>query len=472
MIEGDKPKLLVALLHDYAARDLVDSGVLAELASMFRLVFVTTPRLSVDLSPYGPVVAHHRMGWVRCRIYLLTAGLWHMVVKRRFEINRRNTLRHATYGVGLVIERLIAGLSFIGLSRPVAGMFRIWLRLTAPRVLPDKMPIMAVLVYTSVRSYFADDIVRDARRRGVPLLALTNNWDNLNTKSFLEVPPYLGVWGEQGFLIARLMHGVPPHRIFVIGSPRFEIYRRSHPTRKEARVRLNLPGDRRIVLFCGAGVAFEEVSLLEELDHAIANGRLPKDLLIMYKPHPLRIARTAEKPFDPRAFKHVVPVPETSRKLTELDLYPSLMAAADALVSPFSSMVMEGARHGLPALCLGYNDPGHADHDWDRAAFNLHIYAVRHGDWAVVCESRGEFMACCDRLVALIGDPLVAAGAHAAAEMVWKTGRASVAERIAVAIQAIAAGRDADNSFSVSKNSSIRLPPTPALDLHILAKDQ
>lgn len=203
MTEGDKPRLAVALLNDYAARDFVDSGVLRDLAGEFRLVFITTPRLTIDLSSYGVVAAQHRMGWIRCRLYLLTAGLWHMTVKRRFELNRRNVLHHATFGVGPLIRSLISGLSLVGVSRPLGGLLRGWLRLTASRLLPRDRAVAAVLVYTSVRSYFADDIVRDARRSGVPLLALTNNWDNLNTKSFLEVPPYLGVWGEQGFLIAR-----------------------------------------------------------------------------------------------------------------------------------------------------------------------------------------------------------------------------------------------------------------------------
>ena len=108
--------------------------------------------------------------------------------------------------------------------------------------------------------------MRDARRRRIPLLALINNWDNLDTASFLEEPPYLGVWGEQGFLIARLMHGLPAHRVFVIGAPRFEIYRKHKLSRDEARARLGLPRSRRILLFCGTGVSFEEVSLLEELD--------------------------------------------------------------------------------------------------------------------------------------------------------------------------------------------------------------
>lgn len=470
MTEGDKPRLAVALLNDYAARDFVDSGVLRDLAGEFRLVFITTPRLTIDLSSYGVVAAQHRMGWIRCRLYLLTAGLWHMTVKRRFELNRRNVLHHATFGVGPLIRSLISGLSLVGVSRPLGGLLRGWLRLTASRLLPRDRAVAAVLVYTSVRSYFADDIVRDARRLGVPVLALTNNWDNLNTKSFLEAPSYLGVWGEQGFLIARLMHGIPPHRIFVIGSPRFEIYRRFRPTRTEARNRLNFPLDRRIILFCGAGVPFEEVSLIEDLERAIEKGDLPNDLLVVYKAHPLRFARKSEKPFNPHEFRHVVLAPETERQLTDLELYPSLLAAADAIISPFSTMVMEGARHGIPAMCLGYDDPGHANHDWGRSAFNLHLYMIRHSDWAVVCESRAAFRSSCERLIAMVGDRALATQALAAAEMVWKTGQDSVAERIARAIRTIAAGRDADKSFEVAQEASRTAAQSP-VDFMAVSKE-
>jgi len=466
----DKPLLLIGLLHDYAARDFVDSGVLADLAHEFRLAFVSSERLSLDLAPYGPVVAQHEIGPMRLRLYFLAAGLWHMAVKRRFELNRRNALRQATFGLGPKLERLIAILSLLHLSRPIAWALRALLRLTAPRVIPEGMTPTAVLAYTSVRSYFADDIVRDARRRGVPVLALVNNWDNLNTKSFLEVPPYLGVWGEQGFLIARLMYRIPPYRIFVIGAPRFEIYRRRQPTRLDARARLNLPADRRVLLFCGALVPFEEVSLLEELDAAIIDGRLPQDLLVVYKPHPLRFARLAEKPFNPGQYKHVVLAPDTGRKLTKLELYPDLLAAADALISPFSSMVMEGARHGLPALCMGYNDPGHVNHDWNRAAFNLHIYIIRHGDWAVVCSEREAFLATCQRLVAMIGDPEVAEGARAAAETVWRTGNTTVADRLAAALRTVAEGGYADESFSLSRGTAHRLLNSVSAS-HTLAKD-
>jgi hypothetical protein len=266
------------------------------------------------------------------------------------------------------------------------------------------------------------------------------------------------------------MHGIPAHRLFVIGAPRFEIYRRRQPTQAEARVRLGLPKERRLLLFCGAGAPFEETSLLKDLDAAISRGDLPDDLLVVYKPHPLRFARAAEKPFEAREYANVVLAPGTARKLTELDLYPDLLAAVNGLISPFSTMVIEGARHGLPALCVGYDDPGHANHDWSRAAFNLHTYVIRHGDWAVVCENRAAFLNSCQRLVAMLDEPRVQADARAAAEMVWKTGCTSVAQRIATAVHTIAAGRDADNSFAVTKTASGRRAPL-ASETAALSKD-
>jgi hypothetical protein len=312
------------------------------------------------------------------------------------------------------------------------------LRVTATDLIPHGSEAHAVLVYTSVRSHFADDVVRAARRRNIPTLAVTNNWDNLNTKAFFERPAFLGVWGEQAFLIARLMHGFVPPQIFVVGSPRFEIYRGSRPTRAEAQAALNLPANRRVLVFCGAGVPFEEVSLLDEFDAAVSDGRLPPDLLLVYKPHPLRFRRAAERTFDPARYRHVVQAPEPKDYL-DLSRYPLLLAAASALISPFSSMVMEGAYFGLPALCLGYNDPGHANHDWNRAAFNLHNYIIRHGegDWVVLCQQRHRFLETCLALLKLIDDPGAAEAARAAASAVWVSGKRTVVDRLVEAIDTI-----------------------------------
>ncbi|MGH8223649.1 MAG: hypothetical protein ACREQZ_11815 [Woeseiaceae bacterium] len=452
----DPPSLCLALWNDYAARDFVDSGVLEELSRHFRLSFVAGMKLSLDLGKYGVVHRYRDLpGW-RIRMVLLARGLWHMHDKRQFEFNRSHGLARATFGVGPIISALVRLLSGLRLAGVVAATLRVCLRATARYSIPVGQAPDALLVFTSVNSYFADDLVREARAKRIPILALTNNWDNLNTKSFLESPPYLGVWGEQGFLIARLMHRLFPHQLFVVGAPRFEIYRR-RLAKAEARRLLGVPDDARLLLFCGSGVSFEESSLIEELEAAISDGRLPGDLHVLYKPHPMRFQRTGEKPLDFTCLRHVT-LAVSKRGLTELDLYPYLMAAADGVVSPFSTMVMEGAHHGLPALCLGYNDQGHANHDWDRVSYNLHLYVIRHSEWALVCDARAQFIEKCRALVRNLGDPRLAIEARKSASMVFHTGETTVAQNIARAIHRLLGGLDADDSYVAAQRSARSAP--------------
>ncbi len=456
---AELPRLCVGLLHDYAARDFYDSGVLEELAAHFRLSFVTGPRMTLDLPRFGPVHPYKDSAWWRRIAIELARGLRHMVDKSKFEFNRRHALARATFGCSPKATLLIDWTSRVGLAAPAAFVLRTMMRASAVDSIPDGERPDLLLVYTSVNSYFTDDLVREAGKKRIPLIAVTNNWDNLNTKSFLEMPPYIGVWGEQGFLIARLMHLIQPHRIFVIGAPRFEIYRRAQVSRQAARDNLGLQQDGRVLLFCGAGVAFEESSLIEDLDAAIEDGRLPADIHILYKPHPIRFKRTGEKELDYARLRHVSLV-ASKRGLTELELYPYLMQAVDGLISPFSTMVMEGAHHGLPALCLAYNDSGHASHDWNRVAYNLHLYAIRHGEWAVVCDNRQGFIDGCRSLIAKLGDGRYAAMARQSAAMVFQHGDKTVAQRIADAAARILKGLDADDSYRASLQGP--LAPTGA----------
>jgi hypothetical protein len=213
------PSLCLALWNDYAARDFLDSGVLEELSRSFRLSFVAGPKMTLDLRQYGAVHPYDDLpGW-RLRAVLLARGLWHMHDKGQFEFNRSQGLARATFGVGPTVSLLISLISKLRLAGIASVALRAWLRASTSHAIPAEPQPDALLIYTSVSSYFADDLVREARAKSIPVLALTNNWDNLNTKSFVETPPYLGVWGEQGFLIARLMHRLLPHQIFLIGAP-------------------------------------------------------------------------------------------------------------------------------------------------------------------------------------------------------------------------------------------------------------
>jgi RimJ/RimL family protein N-acetyltransferase len=446
-------RLLIVGEKDYQFRDLVQTGLLDALRARFDLAFLIPADVTVDLGAYGPVRrAPSRTGW-RLRTWMLGAGLQHVNLMRRLDVTLAHSVARATYGFSTRMRDFVALAARLHLEGPIARALRAVLRLTRSPVETQIDDVDVILASTSVKSALVDDLVRWSRRSGRPLLALQTNWDNIAMKGFFEVPPYIGVWGEQSFLIARLLHKMAAHRIFVIGTPRFEIYREAPPSQAEARRKFGLPEKGRILLFCGASVAFDETSLIEELDRAIGDGMFGHDVHVFYKPHFTRAARAGERALETGKLRHTTVYTGVSGVPTELDAYPAILAAADAIISPFSTMVMEGARHGLPALCLGYADPGHANHDWNRVAFNLHLYMIRHADWSVVCERRDRFLEYCGKLLALVGDPTIADAARASAEMVFKSGRDTVADRIIGALETISRGGHADASAELAKRA-------------------
>jgi hypothetical protein len=446
-------RLLIVGEKDYQFRDLVQTGLLDALRARFDLTFLVAVDVSIDLEAYGPVRrASPLTGW-RLRAWMLGAGLQHVNLMRRFDVTLHHSIARATYGFSTRMRTFVNLAARLRLEGLIARLLRTALRLKRSPVEKQVEEIDVVLASTSVKSALVDDLVRWSRRSGRPLLALQTNWDNIALKGFFEVPPYIGVWGEQSFLIARLLHKIAAHRIFVIGTPRFEIYRETFLDRRAARRELGLPEKGRTLLFCGASVAFDETSLIEELDKAIEDGMFGHDVHVFYKPHFTRAARAGERALEVAKLRHTTVYSAPSGVPTELEAYPAILAAADAVISPFSTMVMEGARHGLPALCLGYPDPAHANHDWNRVSYNLHLYMIRHGDWSVVCDRRDRFLECCGRLMELVGDPAIVESARASAEMVFKSGRDKVADRIVGAIETVSRGGHADASARFAKGA-------------------
>lgn len=442
-----KEKVVLALRHDYAVRDFYESGVLRELAERFDLYFLCENSITYPIEQFGKVLPPYQLGGLRRRVYWIAAGLWHIHYKQKFEVRARHAVEQAVFGVGPKISKVIRWLYRCGLAWPMSQLCKGLLKCTRSNVIPAELELDGILVYTSVRSHFCDDLVREAKRKKIPLLALTNNWDNLNTKSFLEKPPYLAVWGEQGYLIARLLYQFPAYRTFVTGAPRFEIYKRNTMTAASAREQYGWSSAKRHILFCGAGVPFDELTLLAQLDKAISAKMLPSDIHILYKPHPLSFVRTNARRFEDYGFVHVTRVETPSNQLTSLSIYSALFAVAKAVISPFSTMVMEGALHGLPALCMGYNASGHANHDWGRSAFNLHLYLIRHAAWSVICEHPEQFISGCQALIKMIDDDNLAMMAKGAAEMVFKYHNNPVTQTLSNAMETVMHRAHADNSY-------------------------
>lgn len=263
----------------------------------------------------------------------------------------------------------------------------------------------AVVCVTGLKDPMYEDMARFARAKGIPVFAITQNWDNVNYKPLVERPDLLGVWGIQTYYIARLLHNMPHARLVPVGAPRMDVYFRELPEQAAARRALDLPQDRRIVLFAGAGPQFEETSVIERLDAAVESGALPRDLLILYKPHPRRVPRPKEKPLDLATLRHVRLVPASGPGSVPTASMPILLRAVDAVVSPYSTMLLEAALCERPVLAVAYDDDTHAAIKWETVRTYIHLIPLAFGAWALTCTDKDAIVAETASLLALAAQP-------------------------------------------------------------------
>ena len=125
------------------------------------------------------------------------------------------------------------------------------------------------------------------KKNQIKIFTITDNWDNLSSKSVLEeLPDFIGVWGEQSKEHAMKIQNFKDSQIFLLGSPRFDmIYERRE---KEIKNKI----DFKYILFLGHRFDWNEEEVIEILDSEISSKRkLYQNTKIIYRPHPQRESR-------------------------------------------------------------------------------------------------------------------------------------------------------------------------------------
>lgn len=251
------------------------------------------------------------------------------------------------------------------------------------------------------------DAMRSARVFGVPVLALTNNWDNLSSKNaFVVAPDYLGAIGHQSADHASRIHRVPQGRVRVIGSPYIDGHFRRTPGSTES------PFGFPYVLFAGCYRPFDELRALEELDRTIEEAGL--NLKIVYLPHPRRVQRSRADFVDEVKLRHVIIEPHVredyldswtqesgawrqTRKIARtkplpVGKYPALLENAEFVVCPLSTMMLEAAIFGRRVLAIAYHDGIHRTSPGYTSKY-LHFERMDSVETFSVCRNEGDMPA-------------------------------------------------------------------------------
>lgn len=130
-------------------------------------------------------------------------------------------------------------------------------------------------------------IVNFCRNNKIKSYFITDNWDNLSSKSIIEdKPDIVGVWGEQAKKHASEIQNFTENQIITLGSPRFDIIYE----RRDKIIQQHHKFD--YVLFLGHLFDWNEEAVIEILDNEISSKKeFYNNTKIIYRPHPQRISR-------------------------------------------------------------------------------------------------------------------------------------------------------------------------------------
>ena len=395
-VEGQQmPKVLMAISSDIYVRNYLRTDALTILRKEFSVDIIADKNLALSdeiarhpnfkgfFTLDSRVVAKHHL--------LFNLLMWRYRKKSRTFLYRwlRNSQWHLIRREGSPLARIGSTLSWF--ARAARNPHGLRIPLLANRfVFPLASRILQKLIplENDLRSFVATgqydlvifpsaafdsvsvDLTRLGRIYDVPTLCLIDNWDNLTSKTvFWEKPDFLGVWGQQASEQAQFIHGFLPEQVRLLGTPRFDSY-------FDYRAKLAIKRHYKFpyLLFVGSAMPFDEIGTLRVLDRMLTEDQgTPKGLRVVYRPHPWQQKRNSPAIFNPSDFTNIILdlqmktafdrglQPERTEPgfQPDLDYYPSLLAGAEAVVGPLTTMLFEASLCLRPVVALSYFDGFH-----------------------------------------------------------------------------------------------------------------
>jgi hypothetical protein len=403
-------RIVAVLPHDVAVATLVASGALSELAARHTIVYLASPSAAAALPSGAEVVEPRTLSSRRGR-----ALDWHLWNLSLFAYYRQHRLPASTSLKGATLpprlRRIYRALSHPLFNQAFSFLDRKLLFPHDPAITEflRRNGAHLVLAPASAMDTYSHLALRSAAHLGIPSAMVVSHWDYFSKKGLLRVQPdRIYVWGDDMRRSAIDGSRLDPRRIEVLGAPQFEKYLRADPNRRaRARSRLGVSPSTRLVLFPGTSAPFDELAVLALLDREITGNASLHQVRLLYRPHPRAWARAVATDVDPRALDNVDVDDPAGPGASSDEHYMDLMAAIDAVVSPFSTMTLEAALCGKPSLCTGFADDVNS---WNfREATNSdHIRGVQGKRWLTICSERSSLPGAFREFIAGLDEPRLA----------------------------------------------------------------
>ncbi len=437
---------LTRRVHPVLWHHLTDRGV-AEVVSQWG------DRL--QLEPLPPVVDHRTLALLRW-----SRTLAQLACYREPAAEAARARAHIVQGPKQRVRRAVVGAMARsgstprGLARLDRWHDRVAARLSTVNAAEEALRALgaSVVFIPNQRSIPALPVAVAARRVGVPLVGFVYSWDNLPKRRSTILPDHWLVWGPRmRSQVLRYHPDTDPARVHEVGTPQFEVH-----TRPELRVDragflepLGLDPARPVICFSGDDATtspFDQV-YLADLAGAVASLPDSERPQILFRRAPVDHTRRydavlAEHPdiavSNPawyatgRSWEGVVP------SIDDQALLANVVAHCDLVVNVGSTMAMDFAVVGKPAVYLAYQPDGAAGWDIDTIYRLPHFRSV-HRNQPVHWARERHLLA--DVVTGALADPAAKAQGRAAwlaEELTFPI--AGAGERAASVVAQIAAG--------------------------------
>jgi hypothetical protein len=268
--------------------------------------------------------------------------------------------------------------------------------------------------------YFINDVIAEGKALGIPTMLLMNSWDNPSTKRATSgKADWVAVWGEQTLRHTHFYMGIPKDRIVCLGAAQFEAYRpKPRITPGEFRSEYGLSPKIKIILYAGSSRGTNEAKHLAWLEAAIEGGRFG-NVAVVYRPHPWGFGQQQAMDIVNSGWKHIHveqsmqtfirDIADGKRSgsflMAEYARTHDILSSVDMLLSPLSTMIVEGALHGIPVMCF-YAKEEEKGSIWKKTLKNLaHFEDIFRSPSVVVCTDYENFLPSVDELCRRAGDP-------------------------------------------------------------------
>ncbi len=244
-----------------------------------------------------------------------------------------------------------------------------------------------IIFFGSPKDLNFDDLMYICKKNKIKSKLIFTNWDNATTKPYYLKPDVVYCWGSETSKLSKKIHKINSKEV---GSIRFEKHREikkkyNHLKKDQVKKKFNLDKSCKYLLFAGVTFPFDEKNSLEILNSVI--NKKYKNLKIIYKAHPYGTV-IVDSIFI-KKLKNIIVIP--NNKFSEFKNYYFLLNSIEGIISPFSTMVLEGLYYNKPALCLAFNDNNKNVFDWNKnSLYQPHLQILRKYKNPIWCYKKNE----------------------------------------------------------------------------------